>query len=266
MKVEWLDFKNFLDIKLVSPQYIELSDRFIIHAFDGPFELECELIKNVSDTSDLDDWNTNYKSNGNRTIDDPRDSDGSRITRTKTTQTGWHYEPRALDFFTAKLKSLYNRKDDGNDIDDGTDYGDAITKYYNNSGAQLIQGEAETDAAFQIRLDGFCVKTVVDWQSTYNFDIIGGKLHIKNTPLSRAYIWCTIAPDIPAYLGGSVPYFAGGFNLSFFYDGQTHDFNGRGTKSFAYDPVYNSNKIRFIVKHAVGEQIGIQIILDQFKQ
>lgn len=264
MKVSWTEIKNFIDARSVSPQFVELDKIFIIKAFDGQFSLETEIDKNPTDTTDLDDWNTNYKPEANKVLS-PLDSDNVSLTRPKTTQTGWHYEPRALDFFTSKLNSLYNRKHDGADMDDGTDYNDATVKYYNSAGTQLIQGELETNEAFQIRLDTFCVKTVLDWQSTYAFDIIGGTLQIKNPPADRAYIWATVAPDIPENLGGSVPYFAGGFNLSFFYPGQSEGFNGRGVKSFAYDPIYNSNKIRFTVKHGVGVQIGIQIILDQFK-
>ncbi len=197
----------------------------------------------------------------------PRDTDNAPITRNKTTQTGWHYEPRSLDFFTATYDSLYNRKVNGIGIPDGDDYGDADLHFYDASGIELIRANYGSDALFQAALDSSCIKTVVNWQAVYDFDIIGGTLDILNPPTypDRAYIWVVVAPDIPENLGGSVPYFAGGLPLHFFVNGKVIPFDGRGVKSFAYDPIYNSNKIAFTVKHEVGAKIGCNIILDHFK-
>jgi len=264
LQIDWVDFKSFIDTHNLSIQYITINNSYLMKAFNGAFTLECQVYKTDPANSDQTDFETNYIPTANNNLD-PKDSDGSTIIRQKTTRTGWHYEPRALDFWTSKRASLYNLKHNGNGIDDGDDYNDASHKFYNGAGAELVQGGEELDAVFQARLDANCIKTVVDWQATYDFDVIGGNIHVKTPPTTRAYIWATVAPDIPENLGGSVPYFAGGFNLSFFYDGQFERFNGHGVKSFAYDPVYNSNKVRFTIKHALGEQIGIQIILDQFK-
>lgn len=199
----------------------------------------------------------------------PRDSDGSIIQRGKFTKSGWHYEPRSIDFFTAKHNSLYNRKHDGNGIADGTDYGDCVIKFFDGSGGELsfqqTGFESETDAQFQSRLDTDCVKTCVDWQPTYDMDIIGGIMMVQNSPTTAAYMWTIVAPDIPENMGGSVPHVAGGWNLSFFNSRDKIMINGRGSKTVAYDPVFNSNKFRTIVKHAVGEQIGIQIVYEHFK-
>lgn len=199
----------------------------------------------------------------------PRDSDNSPIQRPKTTKTGWHYEPRSIDFYTSTYQSLYNRKHDGNGIDDGTDYGDAVLQFWDSSGDELTfqqSGyESETAEQFQTRLDSDCVKTTMNWQPTYDMDIIGGILMIKDAPATRAYLWVIIAPDIPDYLGGSVPHVAGGYNLEFFNNKDTIVVNGRGTKTVLYDNVYNTNKFGMIVKHAAGEKIGIQFIPEHFK-
>ncbi len=203
-------------------------------------------------------------------LDAPSDSDNSPILRQKTTKTGWHYEPRSLDFFTGVYKSLYNRKHDGNGIEDGTDYGDATLKFYDASGVELAYqtgtgNETETEAIFQARLDNNCVKTVMDWQPTYDMDIIGGVMMISSSPANRAYMWVVVAPDIPENLGGSVPHVAGGWNLQFFNAKDKILVDGRGAKFLAYDPVYNSNKLRTIIKHAAGDNIGMQIIFESFK-
>lgn len=264
MQIDWADFKIYVDDHSLNIQHIVVDNTYMMKAFNGPFEVSCQIPIQDPANSDQSAFEASYKADSNKDLDQ-LDSDGAHLTRAKTTKTGWHYEPRSLDFDTCKLGSLYNRKHDGNGIDDGTDYGDASLKFYNASGVELVQGGSETDADFQIRLTANCVKTDMLWQSTYNFDIIGGSLQVKNEPTDRAYVWCIIAPDIAENLGGSVPYFAGGINLCFFKAGMIQRFDGRGIKSFVYDPVYNSNKLQFSVKHKLGEQIGLQMILDQFR-
>jgi len=200
----------------------------------------------------------------------PRDSENAPISRQKTTKTGWHYEPRALDFFTSSHGSLYNRKHNGNQIDDGDDYGDASIHFFNSSGLELTYQqtgyETETELEFQARLDSGCVLSYLDWQPDYNMDIIGGIMMLKDTPASRAYMWTIVAPEIPEIYGGSVPHVAGGWNLEFFDTKDKIKIDGRGIKTIAYDPVYNSNKFRTIIKHSPGVKIGIQIVFEKFKE
>jgi hypothetical protein len=267
--IGWTDFKTIVQLGNL---HIQIKSQgawgYELYAFNGPSQIIETSLDAGTNPADLADFNANFLAtviaDANKVLT-TTDSDGASLIRVKTTKPGWHYEPRSLDFYSSKLNSLYNRKEDGGGIDDGTDYGDASLKFYNASDTELVQGGSETDVDFQIRLDAGCVKTALDWQSTYDFDIIGGSLQLKNEPTDRAYVWCTIAPDIAPNLGGSVPYFAGGINLEFFKAGSSMAFDGRGIKSFLYDPVYNSNKVRFIIKHKAGEQLGLQIMIDQFK-
>lgn len=202
-------------------------------------------------------------------IDGPKDSDGSLIQNVKHTKTGWHYEPRSLDFVTSKYLSLYNRKHDGFTIAGGTDYGDGYLKFYDAAGAELsfqqTGHESEDVNTFQARLDVGCVVTVMDWQPTYDMDIIGGILMIRDAPAVDTYMWTIVAPDIPEGMGGQVPHVAGGWNLSFFNSKDKIIVNGRGSKTVVYDPVFNSNKFRTAVKHAAGAKIGLQMIYEHFK-
>jgi len=267
--ISWSDFKAMVELGNLRIQIKnEGAWGYDIYAFNGPSQIIETSLDSETNPADLADFNANFladvNSNENKVLT-TTDSDGANLIRVKTTKTGWHFEPRSLDFYSSKLNSLYNCKDNGAGIDDGTDYSDASLKFYNASNTELVQGGSETDIVFQTRLDAGCVKTTLDWQSTYDFDIIGGSLQLKNEPTDRAYLWCVIAPDIAENLGGSVPYFAGGINLQFFKAGSSMSFDGRGIKSFQYDPVYNSNKVRFIIKHKLGEQLGLQIMIDQFK-
>ena len=259
--MNWPEFKTLLDSDMIYSWVLDSNGNEIINTLDGIINYRCIL--SPTDT-DYSDWNTNYKSNANSRII-PVDIDGSQINRPKTTETSFHYEPRCLDFYTSKLNSLYNRKDNGGGILDGTDYGDAGLRFYNSSDIELTQGGAETDAAFQARLDSNCTKTIMWWQATYDMDLIGGMLQLKNQPTSDTYFWCVVAPDIPEGSGGSIPFFASGLNLYFYKDGTMHHYDGRGAKRFVADPVYNSNKFHFIFKHPVGEQVGLQIVVDTFR-
>lgn len=190
----------------------------------------------------------------------PKDSDGSPLIRTKMTRSGWHFEPRSIDFTTSKLGSLYNRKSDGHTIDGGTDYGDCTIAFFDANGTD-ISGQS------QATLDTDCVKTQIDWQPQYDMDIIGATVSVLNAPTGteRGYAWVIVAPDIPANMGGSVPFMAGGWNLRFFANEPTTFLDGRGAKSFAYDPVYNSNKFRVIVKHEPGAKIELQFVAEHFR-
>ena len=205
----------------------------------------------TGDETTLNTLITNHTNTPLAEVIEPRDSDNSRIVRPKTTKTGWHYEPRSLDFLTSKYNSLYNRKHDGNTIADGTDYGDAHMKFYNASGNELSYQQAgfesETEAEFQTRLTSGCVKTIVNWQPTYDMDIIGGIVMIKNPPTSDAYMWSIAAPQLAEQYGGQVPFAAGGWNLSFMGDTDKLIVNGRGSKTVQYDPVYNTNEFSLII-------------------
>lgn len=199
------------------------------------------------------------------TLNAPEDSDNAPIFRPKTTKTGWHFEPRSLDWWTSKFKSLYNRKYDTATVSGGTDIGDANLLFYDASATRITPNNGESDADFQTRLDSNCVMTIMDWEPAYDYDIVGMFFQIRNPPTTPGYLWMIMAPDIPVYLGGSIPLANGGWNLSFFADKATFDADGKGVKSLTYSAVYHTNKLRILIKHGIGEQIGIQIIPKHYK-
>lgn len=200
------------------------------------------------------------------TLNAPGDSDNSPIFRPKTTRTGWHFEPRSLDWWTSKFKSLYNRKYDTATVAGGTDIGDATMRFFDSSNTELTQGDSESDSDFQTRLTANCVMTWMDWEPHYDYDIVGMFFQIRNPSADPpAYFWLIIAPDIPANLGGSIPLCNGGWNLSFFQDRTSFDADGKGVKTLYYSNIYHSNKIRALIKHDVGQQIGIQLIPKHYR-
>jgi len=199
-------------------------------------------------------------------LDGPKDPDGRILTRQATTRDGWAYSPRSLDFYTSKYKSLYNRKHNGAGIDDGTDMGDALMKFYDTNGTELVKAENESDADFQTRLDSSCIKTFVDFEPTFDIDIYGCKLMFESAPIDRAYLWAIVAPDVPEAYGGSKAFMGGGMNLKMMLPKEIGYTDGKSSKLIRYDPVYHSGKIRLILKHSLGEKLGIQMIYEFYQQ
>lgn len=67
-QVSWTIFKDFVDTKGLSIQFIEFDSEYSLQAFDGFFSLECVLYKQPTDTTDLDNFETNYKAKGNKKL------------------------------------------------------------------------------------------------------------------------------------------------------------------------------------------------------
>lgn len=65
-QVSWQVFKQFVDNKDLSIQFIEYNSEYSLNAIDGAFAMECVLDKTPTDPTELDDFETNYKPNGNK--------------------------------------------------------------------------------------------------------------------------------------------------------------------------------------------------------
>ena len=57
-----------------------------------------------------------------------------------------------------------------------------------------------------------------------------------------------------------------GLNLQMMQEKVTHYFDAKSSKTIDYETVYHSGKISAFVKHAVGEQIGIQLIFIAYEE
>lgn len=64
INVSWTIFKQFITDRSLSIQYIDIDGAYRMIAFDGPFQLSCFL--NQDSSSDVVDFETNYKSKGNK--------------------------------------------------------------------------------------------------------------------------------------------------------------------------------------------------------
>jgi hypothetical protein len=67
MEIQWSEFKRIVNLKSLSIQWIELNGNYHLKGVDGAFILDCVLPIGVAD-SDTTDFETNFKTNGNKTL------------------------------------------------------------------------------------------------------------------------------------------------------------------------------------------------------
>jgi len=192
--------------------------------------------------------------NGDRwlkSIPSALDSDGVPLSRTKVTQTGWHYQIHCIEFDTGLLNSKYNKDINGNDL------GFLTVKYYDANNVELVAGT-------QLELTENCVKTVATWEPGYDIDIVGGLLLQDTRPTTNVRMWVVAVPDVPVQYGGSVPFAQGGLNLKHIVG--SIDIDGLVPKYLFYDATYHTTKFQITVKHDLAVQHPIHMVFKVFRQ
>lgn len=66
--VDWAELKTFVDARGLSIQFVELSNKYILRAFDSYFVLGLEMSKEAPASSEQTDFENNYKAAGNKTL------------------------------------------------------------------------------------------------------------------------------------------------------------------------------------------------------
>lgn len=245
--VQWSEFK----VKVPNGKRLRYIDRdsFYLLYFkdDIGSEFETSILKD--DGADQIEFETSYKMSANQSLISPIDSDGAIIQRSKVTQTGWSYQLHGIEFETSSLSSLYSKDFSGND------YGFSTLKFYDASNIELTTQES---------IDAGCVKTIMDWEPTYDYEVIGGIIKQKENPSTDIRMWVIGVPDIGAAYGGS-KCFGSNINMAFIglKDGVRMD--GRVTKKLSYNATYHTNKLRLILKHDIGIKHKLHLIFELFK-
>ena len=137
LQVKWSGVKAFLDSRKISAQYVDIGDSYLVLAIDGPIQLSCYIHKETPASADQTDFETNYLPNANTTYSD---SDGSTMSRTKMTQSGWQYHLQGLEFTTSDRDSIINQ--DEND----TPLGFATIKIYDAQDNEITTEAGELTA------------------------------------------------------------------------------------------------------------------------
>jgi len=177
-------------------------------------------------------------------------SDGRQIVRVTAVNTAIAFRPRAISFYTADPAKLHNINPHG------VDYEDVTCKCY----------DADDDEITQAPYTG-AVKTVIDFEPTSYYEMIGGDIDIPTSITGGTTdLWygaCIGVPDIPENYGGCI-HLLNEMNLEADRDGMVR-LDGRGVLGLSYSAQTHSNKIRFIFKHPAGESKRFQLLLEIFQ-
>ena len=248
MNVDWSTFKAFVTARSVSIQYVLVADTYWLKAFDGPFELSTTIFKHTTPPvgGEQEEFETNFIPISNTSY---TDGEGSLLNKLKMAPKGWTYQLRNIGLKTSTINSLANDDHEGNDL------GGVTLKFYDNVDAEItVQGTADTD----------CVKTVLDIEPAYTYEVIGGWLSVHENITDDIRLYVVGAPDVPEYLGGSKLMIAN-LNARYIDPSERILLDGRTTKRMTYDAVYHTSKLRLILLHAAGIAKDFQISLEIFK-
>lgn len=263
---DWSGWKTVYSTKGSPFQYEDDGVLYTIWTYDADEIHMCQIWKETVPTltlvnysqiqNDIDktDFETNYKSIGNLPLTQ-LDSDGASIVRMKAAKRGWTYFACPIEFSTSTLNSLYSK------LSDGTNRSGITIKYYNGSGTEVT-----TTGLLNVNL-ATIVQTVVDFEPSYDYEIIGGELRIDQdiTNIQDCRLYIIAAPDIPAIYGGSKE-MTGGINLRYLAPQNTMVVDGRVSKFLTYNATTHTNKLRFILNHTIGLQAPIHITIDLYRQ
>lgn len=251
MNLQWTEFKAIAVTKALSMQWVEDSKFYYLTTIDGMMELHCVVDKNPTDATELNDFVNNFKAAGNASFSD---IDGIPFMRLKASKKGWSFWAVPIEITTSTLQgSAYCKDAAGNDISGIT------CKIYDGNNAEIT-----TAGLLNANLNS-CVKTVLDFEPSFDYEMIGGALRINSNPSTDIRLWIIGAPDIPAQYGGSKE-FASGVNLKFMAPDSSFEIDGRVTKYVTYNAQTHQGKLRVILKHPAGTSVNMQIIIHTYRQ
>lgn len=206
------------------------------------------VAKDDSGSNDISDVNEGI--NYLKGIDSkPYDPDGAEIIRTKAAKAGWTYHMHCIQFESCVLNSLVEYDENNS----ATSYG--TIKFYNSGGTELTtQGD----------LDSSCVKTVIDYEPTFDYEIIGGKVQNKSVPANPLRLFVVAVPDI-TYANGGSRVMVNNVDISYLTANSEVNADGRASKYMAYDATYHTNKLRVVMYHSAGEKVKFQMIYEMYR-
>ena len=246
----WTDLKEFAMDRGQSLQYFDKNDAYNIYCIDGQLAGKTAIHKSLpAHAIDKEDFETNYKANANIRLTALRDSDGTIIQKIKVTTSGWNFQLHGIEFTTCKLNSIYSKDENGNDL------GFTTLRVYKADGSECLD---------QITADLAGVKTVVDWEPTFDYEIVGGMIKLKSLISSDVRLWVVGVPDIPFQYGGS-KLFASNLNLNFITLEEGVRVDGRAAKLLSYNPTLHTNKLRMIFTHPIAKKADIHIMFELFR-
>jgi hypothetical protein len=173
------------------------------------------------------------------------DSEGRQTVRSTVARNGY-YHLKCFTFRSSDPSFLINQNSKSEDS------GDVTVKCYDALGVEV------TTAPYSS-----AVKTFVDFEPTYNYEIIGGTLYAPSSlfegTTNEWFAACVGLPDIPSQYGGDVD-FVNKINLEAF-DGLVR-INARATSYLPHDANTHTGKVRTIIFHPAGAITRFQMALE----
>lgn len=180
------------------------------------------------------------------------DAEGRQVTRQAAAKSGWTILIHNIEMETSNLSGLYSKDYLGNDSNG------LSTKFYDVNNAELTtQGSIDTD----------CVRTELIFKPNYDYEILGGNVFHVEEPATDVRLWC-----IGGMLEGGAAYvkeMIRGINFRYIAVGDHIKVDGRTTKYMRKDTVgapYQTNQLKFIVKHNAGLKFKISIAIEYFRE
>ncbi len=177
------------------------------------------------------------------------DVDKALVVRQKAAKSGWTYAATAFEFLTSKLASIVALNYDG------------TSKSWITIHLFDVGGVEITDPS----LVGNAVRTQVDFEPPYDYELIGGEMRITPQLTSDVRFFIIAVPTIPASYGGS-KVMAEGLNLKYLNPGNMFSVDGRVSKLLSYSATNHTNKLRFLFWHNAGVQENLMITVEHYRQ
>lgn len=206
----------------------------------------------VQATTDLVDFTTNVQPTCNSVID-RKAADGRPMQVHTITKFTTNFQLRPFSFQTSTPSSLHNSSPTAV-------MSDISMKCYDVSGADVTSSPATA------------VKTVLDFEPAYAYEVIGGWLDIPDGTKTQATTdgpgnWLASAigvPDVPAIYGGSIP-FVYEVDVALIPSGEGRILSDACATSYLKpNATYHTSKIRWIIKHPTGAAQWFQVFVRTF--
>ena len=184
----------------------------------------------------------------------PVTADGRITVRDSTANRTTNFKLRAISFYTAELTAGFHNVSPVT----GLDYGDVTMSLFQADGTPITTEEDEALA----------VKTVLDFEPHYNYEIIGGFLDIpsdlKDGTTDAWFIAAIGVPDYPPAYYGSID-FISEVNIEAVTSGRVMS-DGRAVSfmPYQYAGMPHTNKLRFIIRHPAGAKKRFQLYIEHF--
>lgn len=223
-RITWDQFKDFADVYKNYLFCLQQKNGYVVWLDNSatPFEAVVE-----PGTADITEFEASYKSLCNQ--EPPKkDSHGNRIMSTRDTD------------------GVLNIHECGFSCGNPSSLSQSILEQPFTIACFDVNGDPTTDTAA-------AVKTVLDFEPVWDFDIYGGTVQLVGT--TPVKIYSIGVPDIPVEMGGNRVFCQ---NITLDSNFPSLEIKADGSKFMSYNAEYHTNKIRLSIFHPVSPDAAIR--------